>query len=58
MTFIHSVIKSIFITDCIYNHHTDGLNENYNNKIILAHFIIKWENFNILNILNIEISIA
>jgi len=39
ITFIHPLIKSIFITDCIYNHHTDGLH--YNNKIILTHFLIK-----------------
>jgi len=28
-------IQPIFITDCIYNHHT-GLPKNYNYKIILA----------------------
>jgi hypothetical protein len=34
ITFIHPLIKTIFITDCIYSHHI-GLNVYYNNKIIL-----------------------
>jgi len=29
-------------TGCIYSQHTDGLHENCNNKMILAHFIINW----------------
>ena len=40
ITFIHPLVKFVFITGCIYSHHTDGLHENYNNKIILAYFII------------------
>jgi hypothetical protein len=38
ITFIHLLIKSIFIADFIYSHNTDGLD--YNDKMILAHFII------------------
>ena len=34
------LIKSVFITDCIYGHHTDLLHANCSNKIILADFIV------------------
>jgi len=39
VTFIHPLTKSIFNTDCIYSHHTDGLHENCSKKMILAHII-------------------
>jgi hypothetical protein len=40
IAFIHPLVKPVFLTDCIYSHHTEGLHENYNTKIILVHFII------------------
>jgi hypothetical protein len=42
-------------TDCICGHHT-GVRVNYNNKIILGHFIINRTIFIFFKILNIVIS--
>jgi hypothetical protein len=40
MTFVHPLMKSIFITDRIYGHRTDGLHKNCKNIMTLAYSIV------------------
>ena len=49
-TIIHLFVKSIFITEGIYCHHTDRLHKNCNNNDFTP-FYFKLDNFNVLNIL-------
>ena len=50
ITIIHLLIKSIFITDCTYGHHTDRLRKNCNNNDFTP-FYFKSDSFNVLKIL-------
>ena len=55
ITSIHLLIKAIFITDCIYGHHTDRLRKNCNSNDFTL-FYFKLEYFNVLKIYYNEIS--
>ena len=50
ITIMHLLIKSMFITDCTYGHHTDRLRKNCSNNGFVS-FYFKLDNFNVLKIL-------